>query len=302
MSLEFATTHILWRQFEREADSPAVDDGQLKRVTDFVNAFFHSQGHEGQALNLHAARWYAAQHQSFRSMLKPLLGELANQVQLDDLDLVVLAHWTPDVEVRCSVTNAIIHASGARDAFGIAISDHGLSSAFLALQVIEDYLGDCDRDGRGKKALLLIADQNAILYDSPSLARFNPVASACIVMLRTLPGNQPGSQSAGIAFKHYRKIPFPSTDQALDDLLVNLDMFSSSEDLLPLLILTTPALAGQLREHEQLANQRIESWNESLLSCAPWARLEQLAPSNQRILLMLPEGNALTCAGFVAGA
>ncbi|MFJ4389494.1 hypothetical protein [Pseudomonas soli] len=301
MSLEFAATHILWRQFEREADSPAVNDGQLKIVTDFVDAFFHSQGHDGQAQDLHAARWYAAQHQSFRAMLRQLLRELANQVRLDDLDLVVLAHWTPDVEVGCSVTNAIIHESGSRDAFGIAISDHGLSGAFLALQVIEDYLGDSDRDGHGKKALLLIADQDAILYDSPSLARFDPVASACIVMLRNLPGNRPGGQIAGIAFKHYRSIPFPITEQALDDLLVDLDMFTPSEDLLPLLILTTPALAGQLREHRQLADHRIESWDDSLLSCAPWARLEQLAPSHQRILLMLPEGNALSCAGFVAG-
>ncbi|QXH58099.1 hypothetical protein [Pseudomonas maumuensis] len=301
MSLGLTVSHILWRQFARRTDTPAVDDEQLKIVTDFVNAFFHSQGHEGQAQDLHAARWYAAQQQSFRTMLTRLLGELAHQAQLDDLDLVLLAHWTPDVEVGCSVTNAIIHEAGARDAFGIAISDHGLSSAFLGLQVIEDYLGDSDRDGHGKKALLLIADQDAIMYESPSLARFNPVASACIVMLHYLPDDQPG-QGAGMVFKHYRKVAFPSTDQALDDLLVTLDMFTSRESLLPLLILTTPAFAGRLREHGQLANHRIESWNEALLSCAPWARLEQLAPNNQRILLMLPEGDALTCAGFVAGA
>jgi hypothetical protein len=302
MSLKFAASHILWRQFERQNDVPAVDDGQLKIVKDFVNGFFHSHGHTGQAQDLHAYRWYAAQNQTFRTMLTQLVGELANQAPLNDLDLLVLTHWTPDVEVGCSVTNAIIHEAGCHDAFGIAISDHGLSSTFLALQVIEDYLDDGDRGGRGKTALLLIADQDAIMYDSPSLARFNSAASACVVMLHSLPGEQTGGQPASIAFKHYRKVPFPATHQALDALLVTLDMFTSEEERLPLLILTTPGFAGQLREHGLLATHRIESWDEALLSCAPWARLEQLAPNNHRILLMLPEGNSLTCAGFVAGA
>ncbi len=302
MSLEFAASHILWRQFERQNDVPAVDDGQLKIVKDFVNGFFHSHGHTGQAQDLHAYRWYAAQNQAFRTMLKQLVGELANQASLKDLDLLVLAHWTPDVEVGCSVTNAIIHETGCHDAFGIAISDHGLSSAFLALQIIEDYLDDRDCGGRERTALLLIADQDAIMYDSPTLARFNPAASACVVMLRSLPGDQTGGQPGSIGFKHYRKVPFSATHLALDALLVTLDMFTPEEDRLPLLILTTPGFSRQLREHGPLATHWIESWDEALLSCAPWARLEQLAPNNHRILLMLPEGNSLTCAGFVAGA
>ncbi|WP_248751771.1 hypothetical protein [Pseudomonas sp. MWU15-20650] len=298
MPLEFATSHILWRQFGRQNDAFAADAGQLKIVTDFVNGFFRSHAHPGHAQDFHATRWYASQHQAFRVMLKQLIGELQNQTRLDDLDLLVLAHWTPDVEVGCSVTNALIHQSGCHDAFGIAISDHGLSSTFLALQVIEDYLDDSDRAGRGKKALLLIADQDAILYDSPSLARFNPAPSACVVMLH----NRPGEQPSGIGFKRYRKMPLPATPKAWDTLLVTLDMFTPREDLLPLLILTTPGFATQLLEHEQLATHRVESWDETLLSCAPWARLEQLAPTHHRILLMLPQGNFLACAGFVAGA
>ncbi|AHL34079.1 hypothetical protein CD58_14675 [Pseudomonas brassicacearum] len=300
MSLEFATSHILWRPFARENDSPAVDDGQLKVVKDFVNAFFCSHGHSGQAQDAHALRWYAAQDVTFRTMLKQLVGELANQAVLNDLDLVVLAHWTPDVEVGCSVTNAIIYETGAHDAFGMAISDHGLSSTFLALQVIEDYLGDMNHGGQGKKALLLIADQDAILYDSPALARLNPVPSACVVMLRSLPGERVGGQPASIVFKHYRKVAVPGTPPALDTLLVTLDMFTSGENLLPLLILTTPCFAGQLRQHGQLATHRIESWDETLLSSAPWVRSKELATSSQRILWLLPEGKHLVCAGFVA--
>ncbi|GID03100.1 hypothetical protein [Pseudomonas sp. 008] len=302
MSLKFAASHILWRQFERQNDAPPVDDGQLNIVKGFVNGFFHSHGHTGQAQDFHALRWCAAQNLTFRTMLKQLVGELENQALLNDLDLVVLAHWTPDVEVGCSVTNAIIHETGSHDAFGIAISDHGLSSTFLALQVIEDYLDDMDRGGHGKKALLMIADQDAIMYDSSSLARFNPVASACVVMLSGLPGEQTDDQPGSIAFKHYRKVPFPATHQALDALLVTLDMFTSRENLLPLLILTTPCFAGQLRQHAQLATNRIESWDETLLSSAPWVRLKELATDNYRILWVLPEGKSLVCAGFVAEA
>lgn len=302
MSLEFASSHIVWRQFEKPTTTPAVDDAQLKLVKDFVNGFFHSHGHVGQAQDAHAFRWYAAQNQAFQVMLKQLVGELASQALLKDLDLVVLAHWTPDVEVGCSVTNAIIHETGAHDAFGIALSDHGLSSTFLALQVIEDYLDDSHRENREKKALLLIADQDAIMYDCPGLARFNPAASACVVLLRSVPSERAGGQPGSIAFKHYRKVPFPATRQALDALLLTLAMFTPSEDRLPLLILTTPVFAEQLRQHAPLASHRIESWDESLLSCAPWSRLEQIAPSSHRILLMLAQGDSLSCAGFVAGA
>ena len=302
MPLQFATSHLLWRPFDRQHEGPGADAAQLKIVTDFVNGFFRSHGHPGQAQDVHAARWYASQHQAFRVMLTQLVGELENQARLDNLDLVVLAHWTPDVEVGCSVTNAIIHQTGCRDAFGMAISDHGLSSAFFALQVIEDYLDDNNRGRHEKKALLLIADQNAIMYDSPTLARFNPVASACVVMLHSRSGEPDGPPPAGITFKHYRKLPFPATPLALDTLLATLEMFTPEEDRLPLLILTTPGFAETVREHQPLAAHRIECWDEALLSCAPWARLEQLAPTHHRILLMLPEGNALTCTGFVAGA
>jgi hypothetical protein len=235
-------------------------------------------------------------------MLTQLVGELEQQARLDNLDLLLLAHWTPDVEVGCSVTNALIHQTGCHDAFGMAISDHGLSSAFIALQIIEDYLDDNARGSQRKKALLLIADQDAILYDSPTLASFNPKASACVVMLHSRPSEPAEPQPAGIRFKHYRKVPLPGKSQALDTLLARLDMYTSEEDLLPLLILTTPGFAEQLRKHALWADHTIEHWDETLLSCAPWARLGQLAPTNQRILLILPEGHALTCAGFVAGA
>lgn len=302
MSLHFAASHIQWRQFEKPNQAPVVDAAQLKLVRDFVNGFFHSHDHPAQAQDALALGWYAAHGQSFRIMLKQVVGELASQVPLSDLNMVMLTHWTPDVEVGCSVTNAIIHETGCLDAFGMAISDHGLSSAFLALQVIEDYLEDNDRGAVEKKALLLIADQDAILYDSPSLAHFEPAASACAVMLRSLPRDQNAPPLQGMVFKHYRKIPFPATRQALDELLVTLQMFTPEEDRLPLLILTTPGFAAAMRESASLASQRIESWDERLLSCAPWARLEQLAPSDHRILMMLPEGDFLTCAGFVAGA
>ncbi|MEX5592630.1 hypothetical protein [Pseudomonas orientalis] len=300
MSLEFTTAHIHWRQFARHADAPAPNDAQLQLVTDFVNGFFRSHGREEQAQECHVQRWYASQNQAFRVMLEPLVAELQQQVRLDDLDLLVLSHWTPDVEVGCSVTNAIIHQTGCHDAFGIAISDHGLSAAFLALQVIEDYFDDKDLGGQGKKALLLIADQDAILYDSPTLARLNPEPSACVVLLRSRPAAPASEPAAGITFKRYRKVALPTTPGALDTLLPALAMFTATEDELPLLILTTPALAETLRAR-RIAHH-IACWDESFLSCAPWVRLAQLAPTHQRILLLLPEGEYLTCAGFVAGA
>ncbi|MBF7957721.1 hypothetical protein IV431_19365 [Rahnella victoriana] len=300
MSLEFSASNILWHEFEKN-HNPAVaaENAQLDKVKSFVNAFFQSHSRTSEARLQPVSRWVNSQNLTFTTMLKKLVTQLEEQALVNDLDLVVLTHWTPDAEIGASVTNAIIYETGSHNAFGIAISDHGLSSGFVALQIIEDYLEDLGGDQHPRKALLMMADQDAILYDSPNLASFRPSASCCLLLLQSIVSTGPGKSRGNITFKNYQKTSLPVSVAGIYPLLSTLDMFSVAEKALPLIILTSNAFSQVLREEASFSNVRIETWKDALLSSAPWVLLKKLAQENARFLLMMPEGKNMVFASFV---
>ncbi|WP_129991080.1 MULTISPECIES: hypothetical protein [unclassified Rahnella] len=300
MSLEFSASNILWHEFEKNnVPSPAADSEQLDKVKSFVNAFFQSHSRINEAPLRPVSRWYNADNLTFTAMLKKLVTQLEEQALVNDLDLVVLTHWTPDAEIGASVTNAIIYETGSHNAFGIAISDHGLSSAFVALQIIEDYLEDIGGDGRSRKALLMMADQDAILYDSPYLASFRPSASCCLLLLQSFAPAGVRSVPGNIIFKNYQKTALPLSGAGIYPLLSTLDMFSDTENKLPLIILTTMQLSSVLRRDENFPSIQIETWDDAFLSSAPWVLLKKLARNNTRFLFIVPEGKNMIFASFV---
>ncbi|MFU2318492.1 hypothetical protein [Rahnella sp. PCH160] len=300
MSLVFTSSNILWHEFKNEFNpSTVADSGQLDQVKSFVNAFFQSHSRTNEAQLQPVSRWVNSQNLTFTTMLKKLVTQLEKQALVNDLDLVVLTHWTPDAEIGASVTNAIIYETGSHNAFGIAISDHGLSSGFVALQIIEDYLEDLGGDKHTRKALLMMADQDAILYDSPYLASFRPSASCCLLLLQSIATNDTHKAAGNITFKHYQKTPLPVSTACIYSLLSTLDMFSIAESKLPLTILTTKSFSQVLRQDENFSNIRIESWEDALLSSAPWVLLKKLVQENTRFLLMMPEGKNIMFASFV---
>ncbi|MET2973478.1 hypothetical protein, partial [Vibrio harveyi] len=107
---------------------------------------------------------------AFSSMIDTLLSRLTESADIQDVNTVLMAHWTPDLHLGTSVVNHAIHRLNLNeDCFGLAISDRGLSAPLFALACLERYLDQTDEE-----ALLLIADQKNLLYKSPLMTRLSP--------------------------------------------------------------------------------------------------------------------------------
>ncbi|MGV0087228.1 hypothetical protein EEAAV_25665 (plasmid) [Rahnella aceris] len=76
-------------------------------------------------------------------------------------------------------------------------------------------------------------------------------------------------------------------------------MFSAAENALPLIILTSKSFSQVLQRDANFSGVRIETWDDALLSSAPWVLLKKLAQKNTRFLLMMPEGKNMIFASFV---
>ncbi|NIZ12597.1 hypothetical protein [Phaeobacter sp. HF9A] len=147
---------------------------------DYNARFFQSNGLTySRSEDSNVTTWLTAPDRaSFAAMSDVLLEQLQARCNLGDIDLVLLAHWTPDLHLGSSVTNFALHKLGLVDGFGFAISDRGLSAPFYALDCAERML----RDTR-KKALVMVMDQKHLLYRSPSIARLEPQNAACVMVL-----------------------------------------------------------------------------------------------------------------------
>ena len=122
----------------------------------------------------------------FAHMVGQLLPELEKRTNLDDIDLVLLAHWLPDLHLGTSVTNYALHRLGLNNGFGFAISDRGPSAPLFALNCAQRYLsGGC------KRALLMVMDQKHLLYRSDLVDRLKPRNSACLMVVEQ--NEEPGA-------------------------------------------------------------------------------------------------------------
>lgn len=97
---------------------------------------------------------------SYMYMASELLGELGPL--LGEVDLVVLAYATPEIDTRdfvgCFLADAV---PGGPLVF--SLSDQGPTAPFTALRLAGDYLADC----AGRRALVLALDQSTIPWDVP---------------------------------------------------------------------------------------------------------------------------------------
>lgn len=146
---------------------------------DFNARFFQSNGLSYGTQNSNVTAWLQAEDRApFAAMVGALLPELQKRTDLGDIDLVLLAHWMPDLHLGTSVTNFALQQLGLADGFGFAISDRGKSAPFFALQCAERYL----RNGR-KRALLMVMDQKHLLYQSDLVDQLQPANSASLMVL-----------------------------------------------------------------------------------------------------------------------
>ncbi|GAB5434382.1 MAG: hypothetical protein EpisKO_37520 [Epibacterium sp.] len=159
---------------------------------DFNARFFRSNGQAyDSARQSNVANWLSAPDRaSFAAMAGALLEELQQSDTLEDIDLVLLAHWMPDLHLGTSVTNFALHRLGLGEGFGFAISDRGLSAPLFAMECAARYLRR-----QGGRALVMTMDQKHLLYRAPLVEALTPENSASVMVLER--GTQTGLQYCG---------------------------------------------------------------------------------------------------------
>ncbi|MFP1730548.1 hypothetical protein [Lonsdalea quercina] len=158
------------------ADAPDI-------VTDWLKGFYASNGKAHGAMT-EAQTWLQAPVRvSFEQIASHLIAQLATYHDLRAVDVVVVAHWTPDCVMGGSVTNAILHRIEARHAYAFAVSDCGLTAPFQALSLIDRYLPP-----HQGKALLVSLDQPLLLHPTACFSQETVRASGAALWLDRQPG------------------------------------------------------------------------------------------------------------------
>jgi hypothetical protein len=180
MTVSLDPKQIVWNTFDGLEPPIAGWQDQVGYWEDYTSRFFRSNGRDYMQEDSNVARWLSASDRApFANMLLALLPLLRERADLGDLDLVILAHWLPDIHLGTSVTNLALHSLGIDDGLGFAVSDRGRSAPFFALHCIGRYLAH----GR-RKALLVTMDQKHLLYRSPVVEAIHPFNAASMVVLR----------------------------------------------------------------------------------------------------------------------
>ncbi|HEV2377104.1 MAG TPA: hypothetical protein VGS19_33690, partial [Streptosporangiaceae bacterium] len=111
----------------------------------------------------------SSRHNSHTTMCLAVLEQLGELAE--PIDLVILAHTVPDIDVAGAAALALAHRlTGEPPAFGIG--HQGVATSFTALRIAAEYL----RSGDAKRVLVLLLDQSALPYRVP--ARLRPLADA----------------------------------------------------------------------------------------------------------------------------
>lgn len=179
MTISIDPGQIVWRTFEGLEPPVTEWPEQVAYWEDYTSRFFRSNGRDFKQEDSNVPQWLSASDRApFANMLLALLPLLRERADLSDVDLVILAHWLPDIHLGTSVTNLALYNLGIENGLGFAVSDRGRSAAFFALHCIDRYLAN----GR-RKALLITMDQRHLLYHSDLIATINPFNAASIVVL-----------------------------------------------------------------------------------------------------------------------
>lgn len=272
---------IVWSRFDG-LEPPEPDwDGHHAFWEEFTRSFFHANGLAyDPASDSNVARWLSAPDRApFAAMVAALLPRLAERERLDDADMVMLAHWLPDLHLGTSVTNFAMHRLGLTDCVGFAVSDRGLSAPLFALDCIARCLAN-----RTRKALLLVMDQKHLLYRSAAVDALRPENAACAMVL------EPGA-GAGLRFLGYRRdtgsaLPVPDRVAAM---AAALGIAPSGATLVgpPDLLAELPAWPGLAADPR-------------LVCTAPFAALAGLAGLEGAVLILTRDHATLTAVGLAA--
>jgi hypothetical protein len=283
MTLFIDPTHIICDQFTALEEPLPHWLEQKDYWEQYTKAFFRSNGLDYSSADSNVETWLSAPDRApFAAMADALLDRLRNRVDLSRIDFVLLAHWLPDLHLGTSVTNFVMHKLQLDGSFGFAISDHGLSAPFFALDCMCKYL----RDGRSR-GLLLTMDQKHLLYRSDIVDRYQPANSACVISIDT-------TVTEGLLYAGYARAPLPG--QSLDNTFRTLTekLALRFQDIT---LIAEPFLLDLLSNHHK-ALAATAAVDPRLLCSGPFARLSELAEPGGTYLLLTRDSACLTGVAF----
>ncbi|HHQ4530369.1 TPA: hypothetical protein ACSP1Y_004184 [Aeromonas hydrophila] len=254
---------------------------QYEHWEGFMEAFFESNGLEySREYDSRVKECIEAEDKSaFSSMIDVLLPRLAGTTAFDDVNTVLMAHWTPDLHLGTSVVNHAIHSLNlSSDCFGLAISDRGLSAPLFALECLQRNLGHLNQS-----ALLLVADQKNLLYKSELMNRLSPFNSACVIKLDI--------NGTGWRYQGYRKVPRVSSAQIAESVSRLKDELGLPSD--------TPVIGAKECLDGLPPSDRHIAINPRLLCSAPFFALQQQGSTDHDYLLIVHEQNILYAVGLL---
>jgi hypothetical protein len=280
MTLPLKLTHQVWDRFGCLEPWKESWIDQRAYWEDYAAAFFRSDGNKYRCSDSNVSKWMgAADRAPFVKMGEALLGRLKNRTALNDLDIILLAHWLPDLHLGSSVTNYAMHHLGITSACGFAISDRGLSAPLFALDCIAKHL----RNHR-HRALLMVMDQKHLLYKSSLMDSLRPYNCACVMLLERGPG-------PGLIYLGYRRqILRPSESLAAQCLEV--------VDLLALRRNRTTVITSDHQVAGITAPVRIATADPQLVCAAPFVALAENTEANRDYLLLTRDHHCLCGVGF----
>jgi hypothetical protein len=280
MTLPLNLTHIVWDRFGCLEPWQQSWNDQRSYWEDYTAAFFRSNGTEYRFADSNVSEWMgAADRAPFVKMAEALLERLRNRTLLHDLDMLLLAHWLPDLHLGSSVTNLAMHHLGLSNACGFAISDRGLSAPLFALDCIAKYL----RDSR-RKALLMVMDQKHLLYKSRLKDAVMPDNSACLMLLERRRG-------PGLVYLGYRRHIVRSSESLFAQCLELLDSLSLRRNMTT--IITSDHQVASIR-----GSARVATADPHLVCAAPFVALAENPEANRDYLLLTRGDQCLCGVGF----
>ncbi|MBD1372850.1 hypothetical protein IC620_10830 [Hazenella sp. IB182357] len=137
---------------------------------------------------------------TFSHMGEVLLSRLQTDNDLQDVDLLVLGHCTPDINIWEAVVNRLIYQFDLKQATGFAISDRGGGTPYTALKVIRQYM---HHHGK-RKAVLLLLDQFTLPNYEPVIHQTDVQDTGFVMLLDQETDHKPKViQVDTVSFKEY---------------------------------------------------------------------------------------------------
>lgn len=273
---------IVWDRFDGLEPREDKWAGDKNFWESFNAAFFASNGmvyDPERDSNVEA--WVTAEDRApYANMVAALLPRLAENHDLTGVDMVILAHWLPDLHLGSSVTNYAMHFLGLDNARGFAISDRGVTAPFFAL----DVLSKCMGNRKVKKALLLVMDQKHLLYRSTLVDQLKPENSGLAMLLNS-------EAHDGHAFAGYAR-------QALvrkEDIAVQLKAMAQQQgiDLRKARVIADAEVLAQL--DDGISRIAIDP---AMICAAPFCALQMQAGFDGPFILACLHDNNLAIVGF----